>query len=107
MAKLLLFSVYDSKADAFAAPFTMRSKGEALRGWMDVCNDKTTQMYKYPEDFSLMEIGEFDELTGEISKPLAPMNLGLAASFKRYGHEEMDLSEVTNATIKRLEGAKI
>lgn len=83
MGKLIVLSVYDSKVQAFAQPFFMRTRGEALRGWIDVCNDVSTQFYKYPEDFSLMELAEYDESTGRFDNLPAPSNLGLASTFKK------------------------
>ncbi|WNK12594.1 MAG: nonstructural protein [Microvirus sp.] len=75
--------MYDSKVQTFAQPFQMRTKGEALRGWQDVCNDPSTQISKYPEDYSLHELGEYDEETGSFINLPVPLNLGLAASYKR------------------------
>lgn len=84
MAKLLLYSVFDSKVQLFAEPFFMRTRGEALRGWQEVANDKNTNICRYAEDFSLMEIGSFDESTGTFENlPSGPQNMGLAAQFKR------------------------
>lgn len=82
MAKLLVLSVYDSKVQLFAQPFFMRTRGEALRGWTDVVNDPSTQMSKYPTDFALMELGEYDEQKGSFTNHQAPINLGLAVAYK-------------------------
>lgn len=81
MAKLQVYSVFDAKVEAFAQPFFMRTNGEALRGWIDVCNDKSTNFNKYPSDFTLFHLGEFDEDTGFITCFKTPISLGLAISF--------------------------
>lgn len=83
MAKMLVFSVFDAKVGAYAQPFFMRSRGEALRGWQDVANDASTQICKYSSDFSLMEIGEYDDSTGQFTNTPTPLSLGTAAQFKR------------------------
>lgn len=82
MAKLLVYAVYDSKVQTYAQPFHMRTKGEALRGWQEVANDPNTQIHKHAEDFSLMELGEYDEQTGQFTNLTAPLNLGLATQYK-------------------------
>lgn len=83
MGKTKIFSVYDSKVGAYAQPFFMRSKGEALRGWEDVVNDPSTNFYKHPEDYTLFELGEYDELSGRIENHSTPESLGVALEFKR------------------------
>lgn len=79
--KLKIYVVYDSKAEAYMQPFFMRSRGEALRGWQDACNDTKTQFNKFPEDFTLFEIGEYDELTAKIIQPNAHTALGKALEY--------------------------
>lgn len=83
MAILKVYSVYDSKIQAYAQPFFMRTRGEAIRGWTDVANDSSTNMYKYAEDYSLMELGEYDESTGVFQNHSAPQNLGIASQYRK------------------------
>lgn len=99
MAKLSVFAVYDSKVQAFASPFFMRAKGEAVRAFQEAVNDPSTSLCKYPEDFSLMELGEYDESTGQFSNCTAPINLGLAAQFKRPPAENMSLPFKPSAVV--------
>ena len=83
MPKLLVYSVYDSAVKAFANPMYMRTKGEALRSWSDAANDPKTAMCQHPSDYSLMELGEYDDQTGQFINHPAPINMGLAAQFKQ------------------------
>jgi len=94
MAKLLVFSLYDSKVQAFCQPFQMRTKGEALRSFEEVANDAATSVAKYPEDYTLMELGEYDESTGQFSNHIAPINLGLASTVKRITNNSNTLEMV-------------
>lgn len=71
MAKTKIFTVYDSKAEAYLPPFFMRSHGEALRAWEATVNDPNTNFNKFPADFTLFELGEFDDATAELL-PLSP-----------------------------------
>lgn len=82
MAKLIVYAVFDSKISTYAQPFFMRTKGEALRGWQEVANDPKTQISKYPGDFALMELGTYDESTGQFENHRAPVNCGLAIEYK-------------------------
>lgn len=81
--KTKMFTVYDSKAQAYMMPFFMNSRGEALRAWQDLCNDEKTQFGKHPEDFTLFEIGEYDQETGKITQTTAFISLGTALEFKK------------------------
>lgn len=65
-----VFAVYDKKVEAYLTPFIMKTKGEAIRSWVDVVNDKNTQFNKHPEDFSLCLLAEFDEVSGKYENRL-------------------------------------
>lgn len=82
MSKKLVYSVFDSKVGMYAQPFFMRTKAEALRGWQTVANDPETNIAKFPEDYSLFELGEYDEERGAFMNHPAPLNLGLASQYQ-------------------------
>nr|QJB19143.1 MAG: nonstructural protein [Microvirus sp.] len=78
--KKLIFTVFDSKALVYSTPFFSVNLGTALRDFAAACNDKNTELNKYSQDFSLHQIGEYDDDTGFITSYNA-INLGLAAQF--------------------------
>lgn len=63
-----LMTVYDTKAGIYDRPFVARSNGEAIRGFSDAINDAKTTIGKHPEDFNLMEIGIYNDQTGEVDR---------------------------------------
>lgn len=77
---LKAFSVYDSKAQAYFAPFFFPHLGQAIRAFMELANDQSTQVGRHPADFHLIELGEFDDATGTLT-PGQLQNHGPAASF--------------------------
>lgn len=83
MENKLVFAVYDVKAGYYKNPFIMRTKGEALRGYSDVANDKQTEIGKHPEDFCLFLLATFDEIKGIYKNESAPVSLGLAIEYVR------------------------
>lgn len=99
MAKLSVYAVYDSKVQTFASPFQMRTRGEALRGWEEVANDPNTTVCKHPEDFALMELGEYDESTGQFTNHTVPLNLGLASQFKRAPQTQAPLFDMNKGAV--------
>lgn len=81
MAKLRCFSVQDAKLKIFMPPFYFNHIGEALRAWDDIVNDPKTTVSKYPSDFVLYELGEFDSDTGQsvTHNPLRRLSSALEA----------------------------
>lgn len=78
-----VFTTYDSKVGAYLQPFVMRSRGEAMRAFESICNDGKSQFCSHPADFTLFEIGSYDEDTGCLEPHEAKIALGLALDFKK------------------------
>lgn len=68
-----LFALFDDKLGQFNNPFVQPSRGAAQRAFQDEVNkaDDRNFLNKYPEDYSLYQLGDFDEFTGEfvVAKP--------------------------------------
>lgn len=64
MATLSIFTLRDSKVNAYLQPFFMRSQGEAERAIKDILRDPNHNITRYAEDYSLFLHGSFDETTG-------------------------------------------
>ncbi len=85
--KLKVYTLFDSKVEIYMKPFYLKNKGEALRAFTDIANDKDTNVGKYPEDFTLFEIGEYDEETGHHQSYEAKKPLGTALEYKKQQAE--------------------
>lgn len=73
-----VFTIYDSKASAYLPPFIMHKNEMALRLFTDCCNDKEHQFGKNAQDYTLFNIGEFDDNRGDVTKGLPnPLANGL------------------------------
>lgn len=65
--KKLLFSIYDDVTKMYEPPFVDINKGSAMRRIQDLMQSNPQSPYtKFPDNFTLMEIGEFTEETGLI-----------------------------------------
>lgn len=81
--KLLVFSVRDAKAEAFMRPFFAPTRGLAIRSFVDLVNSGNGEpVAKHPEDFCLFQLGEFNELTGQLTELEQPLSLGIASTYK-------------------------
>jgi len=76
-----MFTVYDSKAEAYMQPFFAKSTGEALRSFSDTCQDKNHIFSKHPEDFTLFELGTWDEQNSEFVIYESKKSLGTAIEY--------------------------
>ena len=80
-----VYSVFDSKVNAYMTPHFRRSKGEILREFSDVVNNKSDNgIYLHPEDFFLYELGSFDDNTGVLVMHANIESLGCALEFKKH-----------------------
>lgn len=64
--KMVICSIWDSKAEVFSQPMFFQAKGQAVRSFSDAVNEEGN-FKKHPEDFTLFVLGEFDDNTGLIS----------------------------------------
>lgn len=95
--KQLIFCVYDSKVQMYMNPFFFLAKGQAIRAWEETVNDPKTQFCRYPADFTLFEIGEWDEATGTIKMHEAKINMGTALDYKTKPTENGNMFPFANA----------
>jgi len=58
--KHLICGIRDGKAETFLPPFSVPTVGLARRLFGEAVNDKRTEIGKYPKDFTLYVIGDFD-----------------------------------------------
>lgn len=76
-----MFSVYDSKANAYLNPFYARTTGVAIRQFTQAVNDQTHDFHKFAGDYTLFELGEFNVETGHVTMLKNHANLGLALTY--------------------------
>lgn len=81
--KQLMYAVYDSKAKAFCRPFFAAVEAVALRAFEGGANDPENEIGRHPNDFSLFQVGEFDDDTGVVRPLEQHINFGLASQFRR------------------------
>ena len=78
-----IFVIYDCKAEAYLQPFFMKSKGEAIRAITACVEDAQHNFCKYAEDFTLFEVGTFDDSDACFSLYDAKQSLGCLLEFKK------------------------
>lgn len=78
---LKIYSIYDAKSMAYETPICFRAKGEALRWFTELSNDPDKICRKFPEDFTLFELGDYDNEKGILHPYKDSVPLGKAIEF--------------------------
>lgn len=63
----VLTAVYDRVAETYGDVYTTRTKGEAIRAFLDETEREGSTINKHPGDYELHEIATYDEETGTVS----------------------------------------
>ncbi len=63
-----IYSIYDSKAESYTPPFFQHQEAMAVRTFSDCCNDPGHTFGKHPEDYTLFDLGQYDDTTGFITQ---------------------------------------
>ncbi len=78
-----MFTVYDSKTEAYLPPFYQPTNGAAIRLFEDSANDLNHAFYKHPSDYTLFYLGTFDDQKAIVECPTAMTSLGLAIEYRK------------------------
>lgn len=76
-----IYSVKDNAVEAYGKPFHAPTKGFAIRSFSDEVNRPDSQLAKHPEDFSLYELGTWDNQKGNYTNLPEPQFIGKASDF--------------------------
>lgn len=92
---LKVFSIYDSKAEAYLPPFCFAATGMAIRAFADMANDPNHQVGRHPEDYTLFELGVFDDEHGQYTQDAAKVALGTGLEYINHpqSHRQMEIAQ--------------
>ena len=98
-----VFSIYDSKAEAYLPPFILPKQAQAKRAFADCVNSDTHQFGQNPADYTLFELGNFNDEDGQHLLHRANISLGNGLEYLEPEniHGELDNAgpkEKTNAS---------
>lgn len=72
---LRAFALRDVKAGIFWTPFFYPTVGQARRAIVDMMADHNLLVARHPEDFSLFEVGTWDDELGRFHQEEAPLHV--------------------------------
>lgn len=91
-----VFSIYDEKAQAFLPPFVLPKTAMAVRTFSDCVNSSDHQFSLHPQDYTLFNLGIWDDETGEytIDQKKALHN-GVELIERQQLNGQLDIEEIT------------
>lgn len=91
-----IFSIYDSKAEAYLPPFFMHHEALAVRAFQDAVNQIGHSFNLHPADYTLFNIGAWDDSDCKIVSQ-SPISLaqGITLVVKSSDQEQSKLLEVS------------
>lgn len=78
----LMFAVHDVKAEAYLPPFFLHTAGMAKRIFQDCINDEKHQWGRNPSDYTLFQLGAFNDATASMTLENAPKSLGNGMEYR-------------------------
>lgn len=80
--QLKVYSIRDSKGQMYNTPFYFHQHGQAERFVKQNLENPESMLSRYPEDFDLYYLGDFDDATGKIEALDTPQHLYKAVDLK-------------------------
>ncbi len=75
------FTVYDNKAECYLPPFFTPEVGQATREFANAINSSSHAFARNPEDYTLTEVGTFDDNTGLLAALDQPVVHGVGITY--------------------------
>jgi len=78
--KKLVYAIYDSKLETYNNPVVANTKGAMIREFVDIAKNEQHPVGKHPADYTLFEIGTYNDSSGKVEMHKAAINMGTALS---------------------------
>lgn len=76
-----IYSIYDSKAEAYSSPFVSHNNATAIRSFTELAQQEGHPFHAHPGDYTLFHIGEWHDQKGTVTPAASHGNLGLAVHY--------------------------
>lgn len=80
-----VFSIFDVKAKAWLQPFFASNAAVAVRMFERAVNDPNSDLHRFAADYTLFEVGSWDEVDGDLVNFPTKVSLGNALTFVKGG----------------------
>jgi hypothetical protein len=90
-----VFAIYDAGISTWMPPIFVRNKGEILRWFMDCVNDPQSKLSKYPSDYTLFEVGSWDDDKCKFDLLKTPVSIGIAIEYVKAKTVDLENAKVS------------
>jgi len=94
-----MFVIYDVKANAYLQPWFLSQEGMATRAFSDCVNDPEHNFGRHPEDYTLFNIGTFNDHDARIEWQ-APKSMGNGLEYLKHEETQPDLFKHQSMTLE-------
>lgn len=70
-----MMSIFDAAVGTYSPPFCVRAVGQAIRDFTKEAKTEGSRICQAPNDYSLFELGEFDDEHGSFIPLVAPRRI--------------------------------
>lgn len=88
---MILVAILDKKALCFYNLYAERNEETAIRNFSLQCQNPEGNLHKFPEDYQLCKLANYDENQGKIIPEKVPTVLATAQSFITPQNEPMEV----------------
>ena len=94
--KLQAYTIYDVASGTYMRPFFSQADGQAIRGFKDISLDENHEVGKHPEDYTLYQVGTFNDTTGKLDgEAIEKLATGLEMIAEMRSPKQADLKLAT------------
>lgn len=97
-----VYSVFDSKAEAYLPPFTLKNDALALRAFVGALTDDNHVFSKHSADYTLFRVGSWDESKGLLIPLKSHSNLGNGLQLRTSIAKDYMASQASDANVTAL-----
>lgn len=90
--KQLVFSIHDQAAGAYMRPFFVTAVGLAVREFERLANEKEGNVSRWPDQYTLFELGTYEDSTGVLESLEIPKSHGNAVQY--LSNEDNNINNV-------------
>lgn len=92
-----VFSVYDAAAAAYLSPLFFQTSGMAIRAFRAAVDDPSHLFHKHAADYTLFELGTFDDSNAHFLSLHTPHSLGTALELKTFPSSPLNFADTSKS----------
>lgn len=89
---MILVSIFDRKSCTYSPASCIETIASACRGFENAIKKGQSDLSNFPEDFELVKLGDFDNLTGHIEPCVPHVTLSLGSDYAKRNFDDVTIA---------------